>query len=231
MESEHDQSHLLADRCSQMAADYDHSKESQGWRGPEVIFGIMYAFVSPGESVLDIGIGTGLGSLLFHKAGLRVFGMDMSPKMLGVCAKKGIAEDLRVHDLTVEPYPYATTSLNHAICIGVLNHFEDLEPVFRETSRILKDDGVFGFIVADRKPDEATCFDVTHADSRTTMFRHNREQIGALLDRTDFEFLREVEFAVRGHEDRKQSMRLKAYAARRKKRIEPAGAGNALQRA
>jgi len=210
----------VAERCSAVADDYDSSKEAQGWRGPEVVFGLMYAYVNSGESILDIGIGTGLGSVLFHKAGLSVYGMDMSAEMLDVCRKKHIAEDLKMHDLTVQPYPYTTASMNHAVCIGVLNHFQDLESVFRETSRILKDSGVFGFVVTDRKPEEGASFDVEHADSRTTMFRHSKDQISVLLQKTGFEFLRELEFAVRGHEDRGQSMRMKAYAVRKTKRIE-----------
>jgi predicted TPR repeat methyltransferase len=214
----------MADRCSAAASEYDRSKEAQGWRGPEVVFGLMYSFVNPGESVLDIGIGTGLSSQLFHKAGLSVHGMDMSREMLSVCGEKRIAVDLKLHDLTVEPYPYATASIHHAVCVGVLNHFEDLGPVFRETSRILQGNGVFGFVVADRKPGEQASFDVQHADSMTTMFRHGRDQIGALLNRTSFEFLREIEFSVCGHEKRGQPMSLKAYAVGRTERIEPAGA-------
>jgi predicted TPR repeat methyltransferase len=216
-----------AERCSAAAGEYDRSKEAQGWRGPEVVFGLMYAFVNPGESVLDIGIGTGLSSQLFHKAGLSVYGMDMSREMLDVCREKHIAADLKVHDLTVEPYPYTAASFHHAVCVGVLNHFPDLELVFRESSRILKGSGMFGFVAADRKPGEQASFDIRHADSRVTMFRHGRDEIGALLKRTSFAFLKEVEFTVRGHEDRGQHMVLKAYVVRRNERIEPADAGAA----
>lgn len=73
---------------SSVASDYDRKAEEYDWRGPEVAFGLSYAFVSPGESVLDIGIGTGLSSVLFHKAGLRVYGMDVSPQMLEACSGK-----------------------------------------------------------------------------------------------------------------------------------------------
>jgi len=59
---------------SSLASHYDSEAEVYNWRGPEVVFGLTYGFVNPGESVLDIGIGTGLGSVLFHKAGLRVYG-------------------------------------------------------------------------------------------------------------------------------------------------------------
>jgi len=213
----------LAERCGRMASEYDRGKDAQGWRGPEVVFGLLYEFVGPGESVLDIGIGTGLGSALFHKAGLRVHGMDMSPEMLKVCEKKRMTEALKLHDLTTEPYPYAEASLDHAVCVGVLNHFEDLGPVFRETSRILRDSGVFGFIVADMRPDETPSFHVEHADSRVTMFRHGRSQIFDLMDRNAFEPLRELEFSVAGHDGRSAPFRLRAYAARRRMRGGQAG--------
>jgi len=65
-----------------MARDYDRKAEQYDWRGPEVAFGLSYAFVSPGQSLLDIGIGTGLSSILFHKARLGVHGMDLSAEML-----------------------------------------------------------------------------------------------------------------------------------------------------
>jgi predicted TPR repeat methyltransferase len=209
----------VAGKCSQMANEYDRKKE-QGWHGPEVVFGLVYSFVNPGESVLDIGIGTGLGSLLFHKAGLHVYGMDMSPEMLKVCRKKGFAEDLKVHDLTVEPYPYSTTSLDHAVCIGVLNHFEDLRPVFNETSRILKDNGIFAFVVAGRKSDEESSFEVEHGDSRTIMSLHSEEQINELLHNTDFVLIREFKFPVSGHKRQGQPLPLKVYVARKQKGFE-----------
>ena len=210
----------VAGRCSRMAAEYDSSKDAQDWRGPEVIFGLVYAFVRAGESLLDIGIGTGLSSVLFHKAGLRVHGMDVSPQMLEVCAKKNFAEDLKVHDMTVEPYPYPTASFDHAVCIGVLNHFDDLAPVFRETSRVLRDNGTFAVVVGDRREGESPGFEVPHAGSTVTMFRHSAEQIRALLQETGFAPLRELEFAATGHEDRAQPLRLRAYVARRQERDE-----------
>ncbi|MEN6474088.1 MAG: class I SAM-dependent methyltransferase [Syntrophaceae bacterium] len=211
----------VAERCSAAAKEYDSSKGAQGWRGPEAVFGLMYASVGSGDSLLDIGIGTGLGSVLFHKAGLLVHGMDLSREMLDVCREKNIAEELKVHDLTLDPYPYTTASLHHAVCIGVLNHFESLDLVFREVSRILKDNGIFGLVVVDRNPEEASSFDVEHAGSRHTMFRHCKAEISDLLGNHGFEFLRELEFTVPAHKAGSQPMRMKAYAVRRMKRIEP----------
>ncbi len=206
-----------------MANDYDRKAEEEyDWRGPEVAFGLSYAFVNPGESVLDIGIGTGLSSILFHKAGLHVYGMDVSPEMLEACRGKGFATDLKEHDLTVAPYPYHTASLDHAVCLGVLNFFGDLRPVFSEVARILRDDGVFAFVVGDRAPGEAAEFLVgpehTESDSTVTMYRHGTEEVTGLLNDNDFALVRCLEFPVPMDRERTSVLRAKAYVARRKRR-------------
>lgn len=208
---------------SRMAEDYDRKAEEYDWRGPEVALGLSYAFVKAGESVLDIGIGTGLSSVLFHKAGLHVYGMDVSPEMLEACRSKGFATDLKEHDLTVEPYPYDTASMDHAVCLGVLNFFRDLRTVFRETSRILRGDGVFTFVVGHRAPGEAAEFLVgpehTESGSTVTLYRHGTEEISGLLNRNDYALVRCLEFPVPMDRERTSVLRAKAYVARRKRRF------------
>jgi ubiquinone/menaquinone biosynthesis C-methylase UbiE len=67
-----------------MAQDYvyDQEAEETGWFGPEILFGLSFKYLQPNQSILDLGIGTGLSSVLFHKAGLEVHGLDNSPEML-----------------------------------------------------------------------------------------------------------------------------------------------------
>ena len=64
------------------AAQYEQEAAESGWHGHAILFGMMYEFVNPDETLLDIGIGTGLSSELFHKAGLHISGFDKSAKML-----------------------------------------------------------------------------------------------------------------------------------------------------
>lgn len=212
-----------AQNNSSMASEYDRKAEEYDWRGPEVVFGLSYAFVNPGESVLDIGVGTGLGSILFHKAELHVYGIDISTKMLEACKSKRFATDLKEHDLTVEPYPYDAASMDHAVCLGVLNFFRDLRPVFRQVARVVRDNGVFAFVVGDRAAGEEAEFMVgpehTQSDSTVTMYRHGMEEITSLLKDNDFELLRCLEFPVPMDRERTEVLRAKAYVARRKRRI------------
>jgi len=206
-----------AKRCSAAANEYDRSAEQKNWRGPEVVFGLAYAFVEPGQSLLDIGIGTGLSAALFHKAGLAVHGMDLSPQMLEACRAKGFTADLTQHDLTVAPYPYDTASMDHAVSVGVLNHFGDLRTVFSEVSRIVRPGGIFGFVVEHREAGQEGSYDIcppnAPAGTTHTMYRHGADDISELLANNSFTMLRSLEFPVMHGGG--QPLRAMAYIVRR----------------
>ena len=209
----------------EMAREYDRAAEETGWFGPEVAFGLAFAFVAPGESLLDIGIGTGLTAALFHKAGLRVFGMDISPVMLEICRMKEVAADLRQHDLTVVPYPYAPASMDHVTCTGVLHFFADPRPLFGEVARIGRPGGVFAFSVGDRAPDEAGWFEVgpEHTGDGVTMYRHGQGMIGDLLEMNGFVALRALGFSLPLDPERRRSQVIRTYVARKRGGADRAG--------
>jgi SAM-dependent methyltransferase len=133
---------------------YDRKSQKANWLDPQIVFGLAYEHVNPGESILDVGIGTGLSSYLFHRAGLDVAGMDFSTEMLAVCREKGFASRLVEHDVSVAPYPFDGGSVHHAVCTGVTHLFPELDIMFHEVARIMKSGGVFVFVVALRNDDE-----------------------------------------------------------------------------
>ncbi len=198
---------------------YDEQAEVTGWLGPEVVFGLAYKYVRPGDTLLDLGIGTGLGSLPFHMAGLRVLGMDASEVMLEGTRLKGFAEDLQQHDLTSPPYPYADGSLDHVICVGVLNFIKDHTPVFHEAGRMLCDGGLFAFTVGDRnadEPDELTAGrEHTGTDESVTIYMHSPEQVRRLLADHALTVARELEFVTYMDDERTKRLRARAYVALR----------------
>jgi predicted TPR repeat methyltransferase len=127
------------------AADYDNQMQAYDCHIPEVLFGLCYEFIQPGQNLLDLGIGSGLSALLFTRAGLNVSGMDFSAAMLGICRSKGIAGELKQHDLQQIPWPYPSSRFNHLNCCGVLHFISDLEGVFSEAERVLQEGGLFAF--------------------------------------------------------------------------------------
>jgi predicted TPR repeat methyltransferase len=212
------------DQIDEMITAYDEEAEATGWYGPEVAFGLTYAYVQPSQSMLDIGIGTGLGSILFLKAGLEIHGMDISPQMLDTCRRKGFSS-LHLHDLSKTPYPFDSESIDHAICTGVFNFFSDLSPIFQEASRILRKGGLFVFVVGDRSENEVHAIEVgaehTKSEKTVTMYLHSAKQIGELMALYGFEPLRDLSFTVFIDRERTKSMPARSYLARKKTGIEP----------
>lgn len=135
----------LAAQHDAYAAGYDAQVRAYDCYLAELLFGLSFEYVRPGDSLLDLGIGTGLAAELYAKAGLRVSGVDFAAAMLDLCRAKGIAADLRRHDLQDVPWPYPAAAFDHAVCCGVLHFVPDLVPFFAETARVLRPGGSFAF--------------------------------------------------------------------------------------
>lgn len=127
------------------AVDYDAQVQAYDCHIGDLLFGLCYEFVRPGQRLLDAGIGSGLSAQLFAQAGLEVHGMDFSAAMLAICRAKGLAADLRLHDLTQAPWPYPAACFDHLVCCGVLHFIPELDAVFDEAARVLLPGGVFAF--------------------------------------------------------------------------------------
>ncbi len=187
------------------ASEYDREARETGWFGPEVLFGLCFEYVSPHERLLDIGIGTGLGSIPFARVGLEVFGIDGSAEMLEICRSKDFAEDLREFDLRGMPLPYSDGSFDDVICCGVFHLIGDLEPIFKEVFRVIKPGGIFAFnVLAQTSEKEGEV--VSHSqgyseiisDWNVPVFMHSGEYIEKLLQGSGFDRLKELKFLVRG---------------------------------
>jgi ubiquinone/menaquinone biosynthesis C-methylase UbiE len=171
---------------SDHAKTYDRKAEAANWLDPAIVFGLAYRFVNPGERLLDVGIGTGLSSELFYKAGLKIYGVDFSPEMLSCCRSKQMAVELEEHDLSHTPYPFDPNTMDHAVCTGVTHLFEDMGPIFQELSRILRPGGTFSFVVADCVDDESRTRKATsrhHPGAReVTIYCYSEAHIRKLLE-------------------------------------------------
>jgi len=138
----------------QEAAQYDQQVREYRSHVHDVLFGLAFEYVKSRDTLLDLGIGTGLASWPFAKTGPKVYGLDGSVEMLKVCETKKFAEELRQFDLRTLPLPYIDHFFNHAICCGVFHFFGELGPIISETSRVIKPGGMFAFTIASPTPEE-----------------------------------------------------------------------------
>ena len=208
-------------RSRDYAAHFDQSAREMGWH-PEVLFGLVWEFVQPGDILLDLGIGTGLASIPFHKAGVKVYGLDASEEMLQVCRSKNFAVELEQFDLKNRPLPYPDDFFHHVISTGVFHEFGDLSSLFSETSRLLKKRGTFGFTIDELGPDDMMEYIPLHHGSfaskpdeefGTYRYKHSRSYVLELLKNNGFVQLKELKFLLSRDPETKKEHYEKVYIA------------------
>ncbi len=170
------------------ASDYDSQVRAYGSYLAEVLFGVCYEFAKPGQSLLDLGIGTGLAAALYAQAGLRVHGMDFSLAMLELCRAKRIAVDLKQHDLQNIPCAYSSQAFDHVVCCGVSHFIPELEMVFAETARVLRNGGLFAFTTKSPQLSDASASKyVKLSVGGFDVFTHSPDYLAGLIEQNEFE--------------------------------------------
>ncbi|MCW4005391.1 MAG: class I SAM-dependent methyltransferase [Candidatus Bathyarchaeota archaeon] len=191
------------DEC---ARSYDDACRQTESYAHEIVFGLTYEFVQAQQTLLDVGVGTGLGSVLFHKAGLVVYGVDHSEEMLGVCREKAFAKELKTCDLRIGNWPYTDNQFHHAICCGVFHFIRDLDVFFAETRRVLQNSGTFSFTTID-KTDKACYLD----ESGICIYCHSQDDIRELAKKYGFTLLKTVAFYAFKTPAKKEQLLFRAY--------------------
>ena len=206
---------------SQSAREYDAQARKTNWYGSDAVFGLAYGYVKPGDLLLDLGIGSGLSSILFHRAGLRIYGLDGSREVLEVCAAKNFTEELKEHDLRQFPLPYDDRVFNHAVSVAVLNSFQDLAPLFAEVARVLKPGGMFAFTIEEQKPGQKDRYPINRVEvdeqpdeTAVMLFRHSQAYINQVLGQMGFEVLKTLEFVAFRYPAENRDVMFKAYVTK-----------------
>ena len=108
---------------------------------------LRFAKIEPGETLLDLGCGAGIDSILAaHRAGPtgRVIALDFLPEMLERTAEAAAEAGLRnveVLEGEIEAIPLADASIDHVISNGVVNLAPRKRRVLAECARVLAPGG------------------------------------------------------------------------------------------
>ncbi len=100
---------------------------------------------SLGETVLEIGCGTGASLLPFLDKGLQVTGVDPSPYMLDI-ATKNLGNRVDLHRGYAEDLPFEDNSFNYACLVTTLEFVEDPKKALEEAFRVAKDKVFLGVL-------------------------------------------------------------------------------------
>ena len=203
---------------------YDSQVKEYHSFGHDILFGMSCEFVKATETLLDLGIGTGLSSAHFARIGLEITGMDGSVKMLEQCRRKNFAKELMAYDLTKVPYPFLDSSFHHVICCGVFHFFRNLDQIFKEVQRVMHQGGIFGFTVAGlTKAEERTgkFGDLDVIESPTVwgipIKKHTESYINSLCDLYDFEILKMQKVLNDSGDKTSDDLLFKVYVTRKLK--------------
>lgn len=93
-----------------------------------------------GDSVLDIGCGTGeMGLLIKEKFNSKVYGLDINGAAVKKANKNGIIA--RLGDVE-KKWPYDNGSINSVLCVQMIEHLVNPDFFLEESKRVLKKNGL-----------------------------------------------------------------------------------------
>lgn len=204
-----------------LAAQYDEAAKKYRWSAPEVLFSLVADRIVSGECLLDLGIGTGLSAVPFKNAGLHVYGVDGSRGMLAQCASRGVAIDLKEHDILSTPLPYADNHFDHICACGVFHLVAKLDDIVAEAARMVRSSGTFLFTVEELKSDRVDgeslensgVLGVENEKSGVTSYLHSHGLVERLLLSNRFAITKTLDFVAYGKTDWADERTFRAYMA------------------
>jgi arsenite methyltransferase len=110
---------------------------------------LRFAHITPGETILDLGCGGGIDTILAaRRTGPegRVIGLDFLPEMLdrtASAATEAGLENIQTLEGEMEAIPLADNSVDHVISNGVINLSPRKARAFAECARVLRPGGKF----------------------------------------------------------------------------------------
>ena len=156
---------------------YEADAANAEYQAPQNFVTEIKPFIKNANMVLDIGIGTGLSSLVLVSEGKQVCGLDLSKKLL-IYAKRRKPANLILGDLT-KPLPFRNSSFDLVASCATLNYYNDIGKPLQEMQRITKADGIIAFTTS------KTGLRLQTPKRSIRFFSHNSSYLEEHLDEAD----------------------------------------------
>lgn len=127
---------------------YDNATMAKNvWNPPSFIYQNIKKFISDNSTILDIGVGTGqsIDTIYNSKQFKRLYGVDISQKMIFECQKKYPKMITQQISGTLDILNLEDKKFDLVICSGLIEFIDDIELFFETVSTILNKKGYFVF--------------------------------------------------------------------------------------
>ncbi|MEH6476752.1 MAG: methyltransferase domain-containing protein [Sneathiella sp.] len=140
----------IAAYYDEWAETYDVTLKNWDYQAPADVAKTLCEYLKPGDSVLDVGCGTGMfGKALSGRLDCLIEGIDISSASLEKAEEQNWYRRLQRHDLQVSPLPVADNAFEAAACVGVMTYIEDAPSLFVDLCRIVRAGGYIVFTQRD----------------------------------------------------------------------------------
>jgi SAM-dependent methyltransferase len=100
----------------------------------------------PGNRILDVGCGTGIGEISIGRLQLsqiRLYGVDLVVQHVITAAQATASHNLRARFAAADAchLPFASESFDSTYCVAVLQHIQDASTAVREFARVTRENG------------------------------------------------------------------------------------------
>ncbi|MFA5080519.1 MAG: class I SAM-dependent methyltransferase [Candidatus Paceibacterota bacterium] len=175
---------------------YDEATSNGKWSAPNEARKILldHKLIKSNLVILDLGIGTGQTIKPFVKKNCKIFGVDISEKMLGIVKNKYPEVEIFKYDFSngLGGLNFQDQNFDIIISVGVLEFIKNIKKIIKETYQLLKDGGYFIFtyemLLEDNKFQSLKVQDnsMDYKESslkieKFKLYRRSREEIAEML--------------------------------------------------
>ena len=182
----------------QLASQYDRlwTHSAVGRLQREAVWRRIAVLFEPGQSVLDLGCGTGEDAVRLMQAGLCVHAIDASTAMVKVARDRGVdAETLRIEECDLLNGSFDIVISN----FGALNCVENIESLGGPLGRLVRPGGYLTICIIGRFCLWETIFGLLHRQPAKALRRLRKSVISSLGLRVFYPSRRRLENALRPH--------------------------------
>ncbi len=157
-----------------------HLAESLQYKTPTALHNLTKKILSDGfqvSNVLDLGCGTGLCGPLFRSHCEKLYGVDISSKMIQQAQGKNIYDDLKAKEI-IDYLTQTEVKFDLFLAADVFVYFGNLDPVFQAITQAAENGACFAFSTETSEKDFAL--------KPSGRFGHSKEYVEAIAKKSNW---------------------------------------------